>query len=196
MNCREVVIDIFAELQKGPPPRWTQPWKVPPRRRAPTIFKKRHDDPRHPEFEEFVTTIGAKVFEGASRSAYIPQLDIILLPNFGLFDSASSYYGVLAHEIGHWSGHASRLNRQLLWRRADDWGHHLVEELTSEFIGASLCVEFGLRGDPGTAAYIGVHVEALQHEYDDPRRTFFDCLAKAEEALVYLRGLALRERQQ
>jgi antirestriction protein ArdC len=188
MNCRKVVIDIFTELQKGPPPPWTKPWKVPSRRRAlrrraPTIFKKRHNDPRHPEFEEFVQAIGAKVFEGTSRSAYIPKFDAIVLPKFELFDSADAYYGVLAHEIGHWSGHVSRLDR-CLQKRVNDRHGYLVEELVSELIGVFLCAEFGLRGDKGAPAYISAHVAELQNN------AFFYCLAKAEEALAYLRSLA------
>jgi antirestriction protein ArdC len=36
------------------------------------------------------------------------------MPPFSRFDSGESYYGTLFHELGHATGHPSRLNRESL----------------------------------------------------------------------------------
>jgi putative DNA primase/helicase len=47
------------------------------------------------------------------RAYYRPSTDSIHLPLKEQFPSAGDYYSTLLHELGHWTGHATRLNRDL-----------------------------------------------------------------------------------
>ena len=73
---------------------------------------------------------------------YRPSTDSIKLPKKGFFLSTSKYYSVLFHEIIHWTGHASRLNRNLTGHA--DKESYSYEELIAE-MGAMLCsLQFGI----------------------------------------------------
>jgi antirestriction protein ArdC len=153
----------------------------------PPVPKPRHVDARNPEIEEFLAATGAKIREEGNRAASIPSLDAIVIPPFASFDSASAYYGTLFHELAHWTGHKSRLDRNLEARF--DRAHHVAEELIAELTAAFLCAEFSIDGDPGLPAYISGYIKLL--EGDD--RAFFTCCTKAQAALDFLRDLAPRE---
>ena len=69
--------------------------------------------------EEFVDRTGAVIHHGGDNACYRSVTDIIEMPARDAFtgtatsDATESYYAVLFHELTHWSGHASRLDRQL-----------------------------------------------------------------------------------
>jgi antirestriction protein ArdC len=52
--------------------------------------------------------------DGGYQAYYRPLTDSIHLPQRNSFDSASEYYSTLFHELGHSTGHQSRLNRPTL----------------------------------------------------------------------------------
>src|ERR1019366_4540918 len=64
----------------------------------------------------FTEATGAAIGQGGNEAAFIPSLDRIVMPPFGASESGAKYYGVLLHELGHWSGHTTRLNRNLTGR--------------------------------------------------------------------------------
>ncbi|MCY1659301.1 zincin-like metallopeptidase domain-containing protein [Chryseobacterium sp. SL1] len=73
---------------------------------------------------------------------YTPTFDYIQLPERKYFLTASKYYSTLFHEIIHWSGHQSRLNRDLA-------GHknplsYSFEELIAEMGSMLICLQFGI----------------------------------------------------
>jgi antirestriction protein ArdC len=48
------------------------------------------------------------------RAFYRPATDSIHLPDRGQFPTADNYYATALHELGHWTGHESRLDRDLV----------------------------------------------------------------------------------
>ena len=48
------------------------------------------------------------------RAYYHQTRDYIVLPQRSQFDSSDAYYESALHELGHWTGHTSRLNRYTL----------------------------------------------------------------------------------
>lgn len=149
--------------------------------------KPRHNDERDATIDEFLAATGAQIREGAGEAYYAPGADFISMPAFRAFKSAHLFYGVAFHELAHWTGHKSRLDRFLKLRdgRADLAAEELVAELTSAF----LCAEFSIDGHMRHAAYIESWIKHLK---DDPR-AFLKAAAKAQKAADYLRGLALAE---
>jgi antirestriction protein ArdC len=149
--------------------------------------KVRHSDERDATIDEFVAHSGADVREGAGEAYYAPGVDFVSMPAFAAFRGACHFYATAFHELGHWTGHKSRLDRDLKNRfgtRA-----YAAEELVAEFCAAFLCAEFSIDGDLRHAGYIANWIELLK---DDPR-AFFTACSKAQAAADYLRQLALAE---
>jgi antirestriction protein ArdC len=88
---------------------------------------------------------------------------------------------------GHWTGHKSRLDRDLRVRFGER--AYAAEELVAELCAAFLCAEFSIDGDMRHAGYIQSWIGLLKHDC----RAFFSACSKAQAAADYLRGLALRD---
>lgn len=119
--------------------------------------------------EHILAASGARIrhVEG-DRAFYRPSTDSITMPEKGQFDSADKYYATALHELGHWTGHPSRLDRDL----AHPFGSegYAKEELRAEISSMILGDELGIGHDPGQhAAYVGSWVKVLQ---DDPMEIF------------------------
>jgi antirestriction protein ArdC len=123
--------------------------------------------------------------EGQGEAYYAPGGDFISLPQFEAFKSADHFYNIAFHELTHWTGHKSRLDRDL----KDRFGEraYAAEELVAELGAAFLCAEFGFDGDVRNAGYIASWIELLKAD----KRAFFTACNRASKAAEYLRGLAL-----
>src|SRR3546814_16448348 len=64
------------------------------------------------------------------------------MPSVSLFDGFDHYYATLAHELSHWTGHTSRLGRDLKNRFGT--AAYAAEELVAELSRAMLGPELGL----------------------------------------------------
>jgi antirestriction protein ArdC len=150
--------------------------------------KPRHEDERDATIDEFLTASGAEIREGHGEAYYRPGADYVSMPAFEAFRSASHFYGTAFHELGHWTGHKSRLDRDL--RGRFDKQAYAAEELVAELTAAFLCAEFNLDGDLRHAAYIESWISLLR----DDNKAFFTACSKAQAAADYLRGKALAEK--
>ena len=103
------------------------------------------------------------------------------------FKNAAHFYSTAFHELGHWTGHKSRLARDLRHRFGDR--AYAAEELVAELCSAFLCAEFSIDGDLRHAGYIQNWIGLLKAD----SRAFFTACSKAQAAADYLRGLALAE---
>ena len=82
---------------------------------------------------EFFDAVPARIVEGAP--AYAPSMDVVFMPKRIEFTSIDHYHGVLAHELAHWTGHSSRLDRDQSggFGSPDYAREELVAELSSAF---------------------------------------------------------------
>src|ERR1700688_1748178 len=110
---------------------------------------------------------GADVREGFGEAYYRPGDDFISMPRFEAFKSAATFYGVTFHELGHWTGHKSRLDRDLRNRFGER--AYAAEELVAELCAAFLGAEFSIDGDLRHAAYLASLDQSAGSRY--PRRT-------------------------
>jgi antirestriction protein ArdC len=153
--------------------------------------KVRNPDERDATIDEFLACSGASIREGFGEAYYRPSDDCISMPAFATFKSAAHFYGTTFHELGHWTGHKSRLDRfQAMAARFGD-AAYAAEELVAELCAAFLCAEFNLDGDLRHAGYIASWIGLLKAD----KRAFFTAASKAQAAADHLRGLALREPQ-
>ncbi|MGO9566162.1 MAG: strawberry notch-like NTP hydrolase domain-containing protein, partial [Desulfomonilaceae bacterium] len=121
---------------------------------------------------------------GGNRAFYRLTTDTIHLPGKTQFGSADRYYATALHELGHWTGHENRLNRDL--------GHpfgseaYAREELRAEIASMILGDELGIGHDPGQhAAYVASWIKVLE---DDPLEVF-RAAAAAEKIQEFVLGL-------
>jgi antirestriction protein ArdC len=88
---------------------------------------------------------GLVIVHGAQAS-YSPRLDRVMMPDVAEFESIPAYYATLCHEVVHWSGHTSRLDR--FAHMSDDERARAIgyakEELIAEIGSAYLEAELGL----------------------------------------------------
>ena len=102
--------------------------------------------------------------DGYDRAYYRPANDSIHLPEQSQFDSNDEYYSTNFHELGHSTGHESRLNRHDN-RLQHSFGSEAYskEELVAEFTSAYLCAQSGIDNTlENSAAYIASWLAALK----------------------------------
>jgi antirestriction protein ArdC len=147
----------------------------------------RNPDERDTTIDAFLGSSGVEIREGMGEAYYRPGADFISLPKFEAFKSAATFYATAFHELGHATGHKTRLDRDLRHRFGER--AYAAEELVAELCAAFLCAEFSIDGDLRHAGYIQTWIGLLKAD----RRAFFTACSKAQAAADYLRGLALAE---
>ena len=132
--------------------------------------------------EQFFNSVKADIREGGSRAFYAPAEDYIQMPPFAHFKKADFRYSVLAHEVTHWTGAVTRLNRNLAPRFQKEAyaAEELVAELGSAFVSAELGLEIEPRRDH--APYIQSWLAVLRND----RRAIFTAATKAQQAVDWL----------
>lgn len=132
--------------------------------------------------QSFVDATKADIRFGGNKACYVPSLDFVSMPATEQFASLDHFHATELHELVHWSGAKSRLDRDLSGRfrtRA-----YAAEELIAEFGAAFLCAHLGVTGRLRHADYIANWLELLRH--DD--RAVFTAASRASQAADYLRA--------
>ena len=110
---------------------------------------------------------------GANRAYYDLARDRVVLPFREQFPDGPSYYQTALHELGHWTGHPDRLNRETLVRGIEDgFGsrNYAREELRAEISSMMTGDRLNIGHDPARhAAYVGSWIQALK---EDPREIY------------------------
>ena len=118
----------------------------------------------HERAEKLLAASGAEIVHlNADKACYAPKTDKIYLPTKEQFQSKGAYYATALHELGHWTGHESRLNRPLM----NEFGSpaYAREELRAEISSMMMSRELGVPHDPAQhAAYVGSWVQVLEQE--------------------------------
>ena len=140
--------------------------------RAPRAGARSWD--KHEGAERVMQESGARfVHAGSNRAFYDLERDRIVLPYREQFPSGPTYYQTALHELGHWTGHESRLNRSTLVKGIEDGPkspQYAREELRAEISAMMTGDRLNLGHDPSRhASYVGSWIEALR---DDPREIY------------------------
>ncbi len=118
---------------------------------------------------------GAVVRIGGDRAFYSPATDHIQLPPEHAFHGPHEFAATALHELAHWTGHSSRLNRDLQHRFGS--GDYAMEELRAEIASAFVANELGIPTDiPHHASYIANWIKPLK----DDKREIFHAAADAQ----------------
>jgi antirestriction protein ArdC len=132
--------------------------------------------------EQIIKSSGAEIQHIAgNRAFYSPFNDSITLPLKQQFDEPGKYYATALHELGHWTGHQSRLDRKLL----NSFGtpDYAREELRAEIASLLVGDELRIGHDPGQhTAYVDSWISILQdHPFE-----IHSAAADAEKIYTYL----------
>ena len=134
------------------------------------------------ECEEMIKKTGAKIVEMPSERAYYsPALDQIVIPSLDQFKSVPEYYGTKYHELVHWSGHESRLNRKILNGFGTD--AYSREELVAEIGAVFLKTETGINDKVDNAA---AYIKNWWGNVKEDKGSLIDACGKAQKASDYI----------
>lgn len=129
-------------------------------------------------------TVGVGLAHGGDRAYYQPAIDKVTMPAPEAFETLSHYKATAFHEVGHATGHHSRLDRTFGKKFGDQ--AYAYEELVAELSAAFLCMEFGVEGTLRHPEYIASWIKVLKE--DD--RAFYRAAADAQKALDWIRERA------
>ena len=130
---------------------------------------------------------GAKIFnDQADQAFYRPSTDEIHLPKVEAFPEIADYYATALHELGHWTGHSSRLNRIGMGSTQFGSSTYAKEELRAELASTFLSADLGIpMNTQNHAAYIDSWLQALKND----KTEIFKAANDASKIARYLRTM-------
>ena len=126
----------------------------------------------------------AKIVYGGSQAFYKSSTDEVHLPSRGDFKSMQEFYSTALHEIGHSTGHESRLNRDLSGGFGSET--YALEELRAEI--ASIFMEQDLEIEPseGRLQNNAAYIQSWKDEITDNPNALFTAIADADKIAKYV----------
>jgi antirestriction protein ArdC len=136
------------------------------------------------------------IYRPQNSAFYRPSEDKIYLPQREQFDSSMTFIETLFHELGHSTGHISRLGKEGKRKDLqDNYGDHRAsrgeEELIAEITVALIAAEFGVEIDWGnTASYAEGWLKPLK---DDPGMIIV-AARQAQDSVNWMLGIKPEDR--
>lgn len=132
--------------------------------------------------ENLLLSTDAKIeIKKSNRAFYSPMNDSITLPLREQFTENDRFYRTALHELGHWTGHHSRLDRLKLTPFGSP--SYAKEELVAELTSAFLCAMLGFEKHITTnTAYIKSWLSVLK----DDNKAIFRASSQAQKAADYI----------
>lgn len=137
------------------------------------------------------------IFEGRKATPhYVPELDTIEMPSRETFRAEWRFYKTLFHEVGHATGHASRLNRRTLVENRGMFAPgtegrkiYCEEELVAEMTAAFLSAHAGIVEDgfENSAAYLRGWMDVLKVR--DHKTWLVKAASEAQKAVDFVLGV-------
>ncbi|WP_126148334.1 ArdC family protein [Synechococcus elongatus] len=126
---------------------------------------------------QFIESQKAQITIGGCEAFYSPSLDRLAVPDPAVFSSIEAYYATVIHELSHWTGHPSRLDRDQSgsFASASYAFEELIAELGAAFCGDRLGIETDLENH---ASYLDHWLERLRSD----KKAFFKAASQARKA--------------
>ncbi len=124
---------------------------------------------------------------GGNRASYSPVHDKISMPYEERFAKSEEFYSVLFHELGHSTGHHSRLSRkEVIEHHSFGSEEYSAEELCAEFCSSFLCGVAGISNSTIelNASYIDGWLSLLRKD----KRLLITAAAQAQKAADWILG--------
>lgn len=135
--------------------------------------------------DEILRKSGAKICQDQAKKAfYKPPTDEIHLPFREAFPDIIDYYATALHELSHWTGHKSRLNRPM----GNSFGsiEYAKEELRAEMASVFLAIDLNLPINSNNhAAYTQSWLKILKND----KMEFFKAVNDARKITQYVKSI-------
>ena len=126
----------------------------------------------------------------SDRAYYMPTHDYIQLPLREQFNDESEFYSTALHELGHWTGHKTRLDRDLSGGFGSE--SYAREELRAEISSFMMSQRLGIDFDPGNHySYVDNWIKVLRED----NKKIFRASRDAEKIADYVEGLSMEKEQ-
>lgn len=114
--------------------------------------------------DAMLTKVNPNIIHKGERAFYDITENYINMPLKSKFNSNEGYYSTLFHELIHWTGHKSRLDRFDTLAK-DKQQNRAFEELVAEIGASFLCANFGITPDiQNTSSYLASWLKALEND--------------------------------
>jgi antirestriction protein ArdC len=135
-----------------------------------------------PTVEALIKASGISFRIGGDRAFYAPAEDYVQVPPPQAYFEPINWHRTALHELGHATGHRSRLNRD----QGGSYGtrKYAFEELVAELSAAFSCASLGIVPTVRHADYIGSWLEVLRED----NRAIVRAASQASKAADYLLG--------
>ena len=136
--------------------------------------------------DEVIAATEADIRHGGNWAYFNIDGDFIQLPEKAAFASESDYYSTALHELAHWSGHATRLNRLNKLARFGDQSYsmeELVAELAAAYMTAALNIP-NTAAEKQSASYLAHWLSVLRAD----RTAIFTASSQAAKASDFVLG--------
>lgn len=122
---------------------------------------------------------------GGNKASYSPINDKISMPVGDRFEKNEEFYSVLFHELGHSTGHHSRLARKEVVER-NEFGSqdYSAEELCAELSASMLCAVAGISNE--TIELSASYIESWLSAFRTNKKMLVFAAAKAQKAADYI----------
>jgi antirestriction protein ArdC len=135
-----------------------------------------------PRVEALIKATGIDFRIGGNRAFYNPSQDYVQVPPPPAFFEPINWHRTALHELGHASGHSSRLNRDLFGSFGSR--KYAFEELVAEMNAAFCCASLGITPTVRHADYLASWLEVLRED----NRAIVRAASLASKAADYLLG--------
>jgi antirestriction protein ArdC len=133
-----------------------------------------------PRVEALIRATGIDFRIGGNRAFYVPSTDYVQVPPPAAYFQPIDWHRTALHELGHASGHPSRLNRDLSGAHGSK--KYAFEELIAELCAAFSCASLGIVPTVRHADYIGSWLEVLRED----NRAIVRAASQASKAADYI----------
>src|SRR6516225_796199 len=133
-----------------------------------------------PTVEALIKATGIDFSIGGNRAFYVPTEDYVQVPPPQAYFEPINWHRTALHELGHATGHRSRLNRD----QSGSYGtkKYAFEELVAELAAAFGCASLGIVPTVRHSDYIGSWLEVLRED----NRAIVRAASQASKAADYL----------
>ncbi|WP_066825309.1 ArdC family protein [Sphingomonas mali] len=140
-----------------------------------------------PSVQAIIRDSGADIRFGGGEAYYAPSADYVAVPPQAAFPEPINWYRTMLHELGHWTGHPSRLDRNQQGRFGSP--DYAREELVAEMASAFACASLSIQPTVRHADYIGSWLAVLRED----EKAIFRAASAASKAADFLLRFAPNE---
>lgn len=135
----------------------------------------------------------SKIVYGGSQAYYKASNDEVHLPKRADFKSMQEFYSTALHEIGHSTGHETRLNRDLSGGFGSE--KYAMEELRAEIASIFMEQDVGIEASEGRLQNNAAYIQSWKEEIKENPNALFTAITDADKIAKYVSGKEQEYRQ-